>query len=189
LRRLYLNGNRLRSLPVEIGRLQLLEELVLSENNLEEIPSSITGIAALRVLKLQANKLKILPYDLAEVQTLEELDCSNNESLEMVPKPWRGDTESILFICRIHRTYRIRMDEMTKTNEDLVKHSQFLEQEQLLYKENIIELKNEIGDLKRSMTKTALLKYERDAKISSERSATAIANADPSKKKGSCNIC
>ena len=81
----------------------MLEELVLSENQLEEIPSSITNFASLRTLKLQNNKLKHIPYELADITTLEELDCSNNEQLQMVPKLWRGDTDSVLFVCKIHR--------------------------------------------------------------------------------------
>jgi hypothetical protein len=83
------------------------------------------------------------------MQTLEELDCSNNPDLSMVPKLWQGDTESILFVCKIHRTYHVRMEEMLMTNDDLTKHSQYLEQEQLLFKENIKELKTDIGNLKR----------------------------------------
>jgi hypothetical protein len=73
------------------------------------------------------------------------------------------------------------MSEMTVANTDLSKHSQFLEQEQLLMKvcpslssatlcvsdedqEQVGRLKNEIDLLKRSMPKSALKKYERHAK-------------------------
>ena len=73
-----------------------------------------------------------------------------------VPKLWLGDTDSILFVCRIHRSYMIRMEEMSITNEDLTKHSQYLEQEQLLYKENIKDFKIEVQNLKRAMPKKAL---------------------------------
>ena len=93
--------------------------------------------------------------------------------------------ESILFVCKIHRTYHIRMDEMTHTNEDLSKHSQFLEQQQLLLMESILDLKNEIGDLKRSLPKAALAKYEREAKVASERNAS---ETEASEKKSSCCI-
>ena len=112
----------------------MLEELVLSENLLEEIPNTIATFASLRILKLQNNKLKHIPFELADITTLEELDCSNNESLEMVPKLWRGDTDSVLFVCKIHRDYHIRMEELAKSNDDLSKHSQYLEQDQLLLK-------------------------------------------------------
>ena len=56
----------------------------------------------------------------------------------------------------------IRMEEMSLTNEDLTKHSQYLEQEQLMFKENIKDFKTEIQNLKRAMTKKALQNYESD---------------------------
>jgi len=103
LRRLVLNSNRIKKLPNEIGRLDMLEELIVSENVLEELPHTIATMSTLRILKLENNKLKALPYELADVVTLEEVNCANNPELEMLPPPWRGDSESILFICRIHR--------------------------------------------------------------------------------------
>lgn len=103
LRRLVLNSNRIKKLPNEIGRLDMLEELIVSENVLEEVPHTIATMSTLRILKLENNKLKALPYELADVVTLEEVNCANNPELEMLPPPWRGDSESILFICRIHR--------------------------------------------------------------------------------------
>ena len=81
----------------------MLEELILSENNLEDIPSSIALISSLRILKLQNNKLLSIPGEIANVFSLEEIDCTNNYKLDMIPTAWRGDTNSILFICRIHR--------------------------------------------------------------------------------------
>lgn len=114
--------------------------------------------------------------------TLEELDFSGNPNLKMVPKLWQGDTESVLFVCKIHRggvsffsgsalsdcvvvsDYQWQMSEMNIANSDLTKHSQYLEQEQLLMKEQIGRLKNEIDLLKRSMPKSALKKYEKNAK-------------------------
>lgn len=183
LRRLYLNGNRLRSIPEEVGRLQLLEELVLSENSLEEIPKQVANIPALRLLRLQNNKLHTLPFELADLQSLETLDCSNNPDLAMVPKLWLGDTDSILFVCKIHRAYVIRMEEMSMTNDDLTKHSQYLEQEQLQFKENIKDFKNEIVNLKRAMPKQAMLKYEKDNRIISD------GGNGGEKKSGVCVVC
>lgn len=67
-----------------------------------------------------------------------------------VPKAWQGDSASVLFICRVHRGltprsaarfgnllirvcsgYFFRMDELSTSNDDLIKHSQYLEEEQL----------------------------------------------------------
>ena len=81
---------------------------LVSENNLIELPNTIQNMVALRILKLQNNKIAKLPHELAELSTLEELDCSNNNNLDMVPKAWRGDTESILFICKLHRGTSVR---------------------------------------------------------------------------------
>jgi Leucine-rich repeat (LRR) protein len=137
LRKLVLNGNRIKSLPAEVGRLEMLEELILSENSLDEIPSTIATMAMLRVLKIQNNDLKVIPNELVDVVTLEELDFSGNPNLKMVPKLWQGDTESVLFVCRIHRDYQWQMSELNIANNDLTKHSQYLEQEQLLMKVSI----------------------------------------------------
>lgn len=89
-------------LPSEIGQLENCEELILSENSIEEIPLEISTMANLKVLKLSNNKLKTLPYELAEVMTLEVLDCANNPTLDLVPATWRGDTESMIFILKVH---------------------------------------------------------------------------------------
>jgi Leucine-rich repeat (LRR) protein len=111
LRRLVLNSNRLKTVPAELGNLDVLEELFLSENSLEEFPNSIAKIPNLRVIKLANNKLKDLPYELADLLSLEDIDCANNPHLQTVPESWRNDSQSILFICRIHRgllNYRLR---------------------------------------------------------------------------------
>ena len=73
--------------------------------------------------------------------TLEELVCENNPGLEMVPENWRGHSSSVIFICKVHRVYHARMDELAVTNNDLVRHSQFLEQEQMLMRENVNSLR------------------------------------------------
>jgi len=158
LRKIFLNTNRIKVIPEEIGRLEALEELVLSENIIEDLPHTISLLSNLKVLKLQNNKLKALPYEIADILTLEELNCANNANLDMVPTAWRGDTESILFTCRIHRDYHVRMEEMMATNSDLSKHSQFLEQEQLLMKDTIQELRYEKEDMLKLMSKSQAAK-------------------------------
>lgn len=103
LRRLILNNNRLKSLPLEIGLLDNLEEIIVSENSLEEIPMTIAKMSNLKILKLSNNKLRSIPYELADILTLEECEVANNPHLDSVPAKWRGDTESVLFTCRVHR--------------------------------------------------------------------------------------
>lgn len=154
LRRLVLNSNRLKNLPPELGNLDLLEELIISENMLEEFPSAVAKIPNLRIVKLGSNRLRDLPFELADLLSLEDIDVANNPNLETVPPAWRGDTSSVVFVCRVHRgvslyspftkqsqtiiplDYNIRMQEMMGSNEELTKHSQVLEQDNLLLKVN-----------------------------------------------------
>ncbi len=50
-------GNKLISLPAEIGHLTSLEQLALSENSLTSLPESLEKLSKLRVLDLRHNKL------------------------------------------------------------------------------------------------------------------------------------
>jgi hypothetical protein len=173
LRKLYVNGNQLESLPTEIGRLEMLEELIVSENELQELPRTISLMSALRVLRLQNNKLRVLPYEIASIQTLEDLNCSNNDTLLMVPPKWRSHTESVMFVCTIHRDYQVKMEEINRTNDDLTKHSQLLEQEQLKLAEKNEEYKFQLDELRKNIPKKVMDRIERDAKAAVEDSGGA----------------
>ena len=103
LRRLVLNNNKIRAIPNDIGQLENLEELILSENYIEDFPVSVSMMASLKVIKLSNNRLKSIPFEVADILTLEEIDCSNNPNLDSIPAKWRGDTDSVLFTCKVHR--------------------------------------------------------------------------------------
>lgn len=107
MRKLHLNNNRIKTIPAEVGNLELLEELILGENLLEELPSTVCKIANLRILRLTTNRLRTLPFELADIITLEEVDCGNNPEMDTVPAKWRNDTESLLFTCRVHRGWSL----------------------------------------------------------------------------------
>ncbi len=116
--------------------------------------------------------------------TLEELDCANNPDLDSVPPAWRHDGQSVLFICRIHRDYYARMEELVVTNTDLNKHSQYLETEQLLMKEKLAESKYQIEELRKNLPKKVQQRMEKEARERAEEERDDGAE----KKKGGCLI-
>lgn len=82
------------------------QDLIISENKLQEVPETLAGLKALRVMRLQNNRLKTLPHELGEVATLEELDCAGNADLDIVPAALHSDTAMILWVCRLHKGRR-----------------------------------------------------------------------------------
>eukprot|EP00981_Chlorochromonas_danica_P012833 scaffold5444_cov181-Ochromonas_danica.AAC.14 len=154
LKRLVLNNNRIKILPAEVGNMEMLEDLLLNENLIEDLPTTIAKMTNLRVLKLTSNRLRSLPFEIANILSLEELDCGNNPHLTTVPAKWRGDTESLLFTCRLHRgtclyilfdcnllqdrlvtiDYNIQMAELNIANGDLSKHAQMVEEDNIILK-------------------------------------------------------
>mmetsp|Transcript_15957 Transcript_15957/g.21985 ORF Transcript_15957/g.21985 Transcript_15957/m.21985 type:complete len:274 (-) Transcript_15957:1816-2637(-) len=169
LKKLYLNSNRLKKLPEEVGLLEMLEELIVSENSLEMLPSNVSKMANLRILKVSNNKLKKIPYDLAELLTLEVIDCANNPELSAVPLKWQGDTDSVLFTCRLHRDYSVQLEEVTKSNNELSKHSQFMEQENLIMKERVMNLQTEIDEIRLNIPKNIALKLEKAKQLAEDQ--------------------
>ncbi|XP_004365611.2 hypothetical protein CAOG_00740 [Capsaspora owczarzaki ATCC 30864] len=81
---LNLSDNSLQSLPDEIGRLTNLEELFLHYNALESLPSSITKLTKLAELRLKNNRLSQLPVDMGQWKNLRILIVTNNR-LESLP--------------------------------------------------------------------------------------------------------
>ena len=75
---LNLAGNRLRTLPAEIGKLVDLVELDVSSNLLERLPEGGIGrLAKLGELYLQDNQLSALPADLDGLVALTVFDVRN----------------------------------------------------------------------------------------------------------------
>ena len=57
LRWLILTGNRLTSLPEEIGKCHKLQKLMLSGNCIERLPNSIGACERLELIRLACNRL------------------------------------------------------------------------------------------------------------------------------------
>ena len=74
---LYLGGNRLSSLPAELGHVTSLVSLVLSDNQLTSLPRSLCNLHRLQSLSLHNNQLSTLPPDICRLP-LVELSLRNN---------------------------------------------------------------------------------------------------------------
>jgi len=85
LQKLVLSDNQLAEIPKEIGNLQQLQKLVLSDNLLAEIPKEIGNLQQLRTLDLTYNRLAEIPKEIGNLQQLQTLDLSNNRLTE-IPK-------------------------------------------------------------------------------------------------------
>eukprot|EP01038_Epipyxis_sp_PR26KG_P012055 gene12055-16131_t len=189
LKKIILNSNRLTSLPDEIGLLENLEEIIVSENSIDVLPSTVSKMSTLKVLKIANNKLKTLPFELADIFTLEELDVGNNPDLDIVPPKWRGDTESVLFMCRVHRDNGVRLNEALSSNENLAKHSQHNAHETLRMKETIADLYAKIEILEKNMPPKTLKKIENEARLLEEMENRAILESGKKKDDTCCIIC
>lgn len=164
LKKLFLNSNKIKRVPEELALLENLEELHLNENSLEALPVTMEKMVNLRILKLCNNKLRTVPYSLADLLTLEVLDCANNPGLTIVPAAWQGDTESVLFVCRVHLEYAVQMNELHQVNKELAKHSQLMEQDSMVLKEKGAEMLAEIDDLNLHMPLKIRKQLERKKK-------------------------
>lgn len=82
--------------------------------------------------------------------------------------------------------YNVRMNEMVLANQDLAKHSQFVEQDNLLLKERILQLQAKIEELNKNMPKKIAKRMEEDAKRLREQELS-LENEDE-KKQNQCVI-
>lgn len=78
LRWLILTDNQLEQLPAELGGYSRLQKLMLAGNRLQELPSSLAGLSRLELLRIAANRLKALPGWLAELPRLSWLAFAGN---------------------------------------------------------------------------------------------------------------
>ncbi len=78
LETLLLNNNNLASLPTSLASLTKLEKLDLSHNSLRELPDNLGRLPGLRRLNVCANKLRKLPVSLGSCDTLTLILATGN---------------------------------------------------------------------------------------------------------------
>ena len=84
LRLLGVTGNRIRSLPESVGRLNNLVWLYVQRNRLESLPESVGGLQNLAVIIAANNQLESLPNSLGSLNNLNELTVFSNQ-LQSLP--------------------------------------------------------------------------------------------------------
>ena len=78
LRWLILTNNRLTSLPSTIGNLTKLQKLMLAGNQLESVPSELARCTNLELIRLSANQLESVPSELFSLPRLAWLAYAGN---------------------------------------------------------------------------------------------------------------
>lgn len=84
MQELILTENYLTELPSSIGRMTMLNNLNVDRNSLSFLPAEIGNCTNLGVLSLRENKLAKLPYELGNCVNLHVLDVSGNR-LQYLP--------------------------------------------------------------------------------------------------------
>ena len=84
LQTLNLEGNWLTTLPPELGQLANLQTLNLEGNRLTTLPSELGQLANLQTLNLEGNRLTTLPSELGQLANLQTLNLEGNR-LTMLP--------------------------------------------------------------------------------------------------------
>ena len=78
LEEMIINDNTLNELPSSIGLLRNLNTLIADHNLLKELPHSICSCVSLRILSLADNNIRQLPEDLGRLTSLKVMNFSNN---------------------------------------------------------------------------------------------------------------
>lgn len=87
LEELILDNNTLNSIPSSIGALRRLLRLSVQNNFLDSLPSEISSLLELKTLHAQNNNMKELPKEIWLCASLQTLNCSSN-LLETFPEPF-----------------------------------------------------------------------------------------------------
>jgi Leucine-rich repeat (LRR) protein len=82
---LILNNNSLKTLPIDIDKLNKLKSLAMYNNEIQSIPASIRNLGLLNFLSFFGNSLTELPNELFNLKNLKKLDLGKN-GLTIIPE-------------------------------------------------------------------------------------------------------
>ncbi|KAL2080441.1 hypothetical protein ACEWY4_024234 [Coilia grayii] len=101
LRKLYLYGNKLKSLPPDIlEELPNLTVLNVNHNKIKVIPPQIKSLVNLEVFSIMDNELEFVPSELCSLISLTEINLNNNAVFALPPELGR--------LCNLRKLYLAR---------------------------------------------------------------------------------
>jgi len=89
LRNLDLSGNKIKTLPENLGAFKVLKNLTMTKNQLEVIPQDIGKLTKLENLNLAFNLFTSIPSTVGQLKNLKEINLSHNK-LKAFPAPLLG---------------------------------------------------------------------------------------------------
>ncbi|ELA40800.1 uncharacterized protein VICG_02163 [Vittaforma corneae ATCC 50505] len=96
LESLSLGGNKLKTLPPEIGELRNLRELNLRNNEFEIFPNIIGELRNLQYLFFDGNEFELLPSEIGKLENLQELHLNSNKLKSLPPEIGKLENLKIL---------------------------------------------------------------------------------------------
>ena len=75
---LYIGGNQLKTLPVELGKLTRLKVLNLCDNQITVLPKELAKLHQLESLSLHNNDLTVLPIAIVKLKNLQAISVRDN---------------------------------------------------------------------------------------------------------------
>ncbi|MCH2188761.1 protein phosphatase 1 regulatory subunit 42 [Candidatus Gracilibacteria bacterium] len=85
LRRLYLDGNSISSIPSELWNLSNLELLTLSRNNINSLPAGMTNLSSIQHIWAGSNDYTTMPVEIFNLPSLQELRLESYQPFIDVP--------------------------------------------------------------------------------------------------------
>ena len=81
-----MNGNKLTSLPSQIGELINLKSLYLDDNQLTSLPVEIGQLKSLQYLSLYQNPMTKLPNEIGALENLQYLELESSQLMSVPPE-------------------------------------------------------------------------------------------------------